>query len=127
MMIRFHLLGSVQASETLQYKHGENTRKSAPISWTSPPNALQLRPWPNSWMIFTSPKANHKYQTVPKLKNSWYEGSLSRNASKWVATSMIADIMTAILNAMNHVVKIHRIQGSMWLSSLSGSKTGILM
>ena len=37
MMIRFHLLGSVQASDTLQYMHGDRHKKSRPISWTSPP------------------------------------------------------------------------------------------
>src|SRR5262245_56238935 len=71
MMIRFHLLGSVQASDTLQYKHGEKTRNNNPISWTSPPNDLQLSPCPNSWMILTRPRATQSIITFLNVKNSW--------------------------------------------------------
>ena len=77
MMIRFHLSATVQASVTLQYSAGERHMSRTPISWHSPPNALQLSPWPNSWMTFTTPRLSHMYRTVWKAKNSWYRGILS--------------------------------------------------
>src|SRR5262249_1410888 len=105
MMIRFHLLGSVHESETLQYRHGENTRNNNPISWTSPPNFLQLSPWPNSWITLTTPSAIQRYTTVLKLKNSWYDGSLLRKVSKWMATRSTAEIITATLSRKNQIEK----------------------
>ncbi len=71
MMIRRHLLGSVHESETLQYRHGDRHRNSAPISWHSPPNALQLSPWPNSWITLTMPRAIHRYSSRFHWKNDW--------------------------------------------------------
>src|SRR5436190_9501077 len=127
MMMRCHLFGSVQASETLQYMAGEKHRTRKPISWTSPPNALQLRPWPNSWITFTAPSATHRYMIVLKLKNSWYDGKRSRNVSKCVSTSHSADVMNRTETMKNHVVKIQRKYGSMRVSRRSGSKIGILM
>ena len=35
--IRCHLPGSIQASETLAYKHGVNANSISPISWQWPP------------------------------------------------------------------------------------------
>ncbi len=61
MMMRCHLLGSRQASETLQYMAGEKHRSKKPISCTSPPSALQLSPWPNSWITLTMPSAIQTY------------------------------------------------------------------
>ena len=34
---RFHFEGSIQLSETSQYRHGVNTSIITPISWHSPP------------------------------------------------------------------------------------------
>ena len=34
---RFHFEGSIQLSETSQYRQGVNTRSIIPISWHSPP------------------------------------------------------------------------------------------
>ena len=48
-----------------------------PISWLSPPNALHESPWPNSWMIFTTPSEIHMYSTEFQEKNSWYAGSFA--------------------------------------------------
>src|SRR6187200_1421386 len=59
MMIRFHLDATVHESVTLQYNAGEKHMNRKPISWLSPPKALQLSPCPNSWMIFTAPSAIH--------------------------------------------------------------------
>ena len=127
MMMRCHLFGSVHASDTLQYMAGEKHRIKKPISWTSPPNALQLRPWPNSWITFTAPRATHKYMIVLKLKNSWYDGRRSRKVSKCVSTSHTAESMKTTERTKNQVVKIQRKYGSMRVSSRSGSKIGILM
>ena len=71
MMIRFHLSASVQASVTLQYSAGLRHMSKTPISWHSPPNALQLSPCPNSWITFTIPSEIHMYSTVLIAKNSW--------------------------------------------------------
>src|SRR5262249_51548687 len=127
MMMRCHLLGSVQASETLQYRAGDRHRSRAPISWTSPPKALQLRPWPNSWITLTTPRAIHRYMIVLKLKNSWYDGSRSRKVWKCVSTSHTADAMKMTDSTKNHVVKIQRTYGSILVSRRWGSKLGILM
>src|SRR5262245_45818753 len=106
MMMRCHLLGSVQASDTLQYKHGEKTRNRRPISWTSPPNVLHDNPCPNSWMIFTAPRATHRYATVLKVKNSWYAGSFETKVFQCVITSMTAAIITPTDRARNVLVKM---------------------
>ncbi len=50
-----------------------------PISWHSPPNALQLNPCPNSWITFTMPSEIHMYSTEFQVKNSWYAGSFAWN------------------------------------------------
>src|SRR5262245_52669527 len=50
---RCHLLGSIQESETLQYRAGVKTRSIAPSSWHSPPKCLNERPWPNSCSTLT--------------------------------------------------------------------------
>src|SRR3954451_5996513 len=71
MMIRFHLSATVHESVTLQYRAGEKHMNKKPISWLSPPNALQLSPWPNSWITFTMPSDSHMYIIVRKAKNSW--------------------------------------------------------
>ena len=60
MAARCHLLGSIQESETLQYRQGVSTRTMIPISWHSPPKCLQVSPWPNSWQIFVI--AQHQRQ-----------------------------------------------------------------
>src|SRR5262249_39456237 len=127
MMMRCHLFGNVQASETLQYMAGEKHNMRKPISWTSPPKALQLRPWPNSWITLTTPRAIHRYMIVLKLKNSGYDGSGSGKVWKCVSTSHTADAMKMTDSTKNHVVKIQRRYGSILVSSRSGSKIGILM
>src|SRR5205809_8122373 len=50
---RCHLLGSIQESETLQYKAGVNTSIMKPSSWHSPPKCLHDSPCPNSCSTFT--------------------------------------------------------------------------
>src|SRR5437867_264838 len=49
---RRHLLGIIQASLTLQYRHGVSTSSMTPISWHSPPKRLHARPCPNSCSTF---------------------------------------------------------------------------
>src|SRR3954463_16137162 len=71
MVIRFHLSATVHESVTLQYRAGEKHMNKKPISWLSPPKALQLSPCPNSWMTFTMPRAIHMYSIVRNAKNSW--------------------------------------------------------
>src|ERR1051325_10665087 len=127
MTMRFHLLGSVHESETLQYIAGEKTRNNRPISWTSPPNFLQLNPCPNSWMTFTTPSAIHRYTTVWKLKNSWYDGSLLRKVSKCVVTSRMAASMTMQASVKNQIEKKNPKYLTIRPSSLSGSKSGTRM
>ena len=41
MAARCHLFGSIQESETLQYRQGVSTSIMTPISWHSPPKCLQ--------------------------------------------------------------------------------------
>ena len=60
IQMRFHLLGRSQLSVTSQYSAGVRTRKSIPISWTSPPKCLAVRPWPNSWMTLTIARLHQK-------------------------------------------------------------------
>jgi hypothetical protein len=79
MMIRFHLSASVHASVTFAYSAGDKHMSKMPISWHSPPNALQLSPCPNSWMIFTTPSEIHMYSTEFQVKNSWYAGNFAWN------------------------------------------------
>ena len=64
MTIRFHLSATVHESVTLAYKAGDRHMSRTPISWHSPLYALQLSPWPNSWMTFTTPSDSHRYKTV---------------------------------------------------------------
>ena len=54
MKARCHLLGSIQESETLQYRQGVSTRSMTPISWHSPPKCLHDSPWPNSCRILVT-------------------------------------------------------------------------
>ena len=51
---RCHRLGSIQESDTLQYRHGVSTSNITPISWHSPPKCLHDSPWPNSCRILVT-------------------------------------------------------------------------
>ena len=69
IMARCHLLGSIQLSETLQYRQGVSTRISTPISWHSPPKCLQLMPCPNSCSTFVTARATASRKAFFTLKN----------------------------------------------------------
>ena len=52
------------------------TRKSIPISWTSPPKCLAVRPWPNSWMILTIARLTQKLDDRPPVEEALEVGQL---------------------------------------------------
>ena len=61
---RCQRLGSIQESETLQYRQGVSTRNMTPISWHSPPKCLQDRPWPNSCRTLVTHSVKREPQPV---------------------------------------------------------------
>src|SRR3954471_11934526 len=88
---RCQRLGSIQESETLQYRQGVSTRNITPISWHSPPKCLHVSPWPNSWMIFVTASTIIIQKALPTVKNWWNDGSLDWNTSNCTVTSSKAD------------------------------------
>ena len=59
-----HLLGSIQESETLQYKQGVSTRNITPISWHSPPKCLHDKPVPEFVEDFRERQHDHQPEGV---------------------------------------------------------------
>ena len=88
---RCHLLGSIQESETLQYRQGVSTRNITPISWHSPPKCLQVSPWPNSWITLVTASVRPSQIQFWAVKNWWNVGSFERKTSNSTVTSVSAD------------------------------------
>src|SRR5262245_23039678 len=88
---RCHLLGSIQESETLQYRHGVSTSSITASSWHSPPKCLQESPWPNSCSTLVAHIAAASQIQLLAPKNSWNEGSLRLNVSNCTSTSVSAE------------------------------------
>ncbi len=91
IIARCHLLGSIQESETLQYRQGVSTSTMMPISWHSPPKCLQARPWPNSCNTLVTPNARASKKALCMLKNCWNSGSLERKTSNSATTKSSAE------------------------------------
>ena len=73
---RCHLLGSIQESDTLQYRQGVSTRNITPISWHSPPKCLHVSPWPNSWMTLVTASVSAQVDPVLGLEELVERGQL---------------------------------------------------
>ena len=69
IIARCHLFGSIQESETLQYRQGVSTSSMTPISWHSPPKCLQVRPCPNSCITLVTPSVMAIQMALCRLKN----------------------------------------------------------
>jgi len=84
---RCHLLGSIQESETLQYRQGVSTRNMTPISWHSPPKCLHDSPWANSCITLVTASVAASRSQLEGVKNWWKVGSFARNVANCTETN----------------------------------------
>src|SRR6476659_10330427 len=97
---RCQRFGSIQESETLQYKQGLRTRNMMPISWHSPPKCLQERPWPNSCRTLVTQSVSASQAQFCALKKSWKSGSREWNRSN---CTMISDSAASPSAMQQHI------------------------
>ena len=86
---------NIQASETLQYRHGTNTNSWMPNSWHSPPKRRQQSAWASSCSVFTTATDSASQPTLRRLKKAWKSGSRRATCSAWTANRTIAASIVA--------------------------------
>src|SRR6185436_9982740 len=88
-------LGIIQESVTLQYRQGVKTSSISPISWHSPPNRLQARPWPISCRILVTQSVSASQSQFFAAKNSRKSGRRERKTSNSAPMSKRAENMSS--------------------------------
>src|SRR5262245_34436308 len=108
---RCQRLGSIQESETLQYRQGVRTRNMMPISWHSPPKCLHDNPWPNSCRILVTHNVSASHSHLSWPKNVLNSGSRAWNTLNCTSTNVSAESASRMQHTSAGTVKNQRMYG----------------